>query len=122
MTKPVLLPALVRARVAWGLILPDWVVVLAQECDRTSQGAAAARLGYSGTAISQILNAKYNAELTAVERAVRAVFMAVSVECPVFGRMPSSQCLENQKSERTGRNAHVLAACESCSSSLPKRG
>lgn len=55
-------------RAAWGEEAPDWVVILAEECDRTSQKAAAQQINYSPAVVSTVLKGTYKGDLTAVER------------------------------------------------------
>lgn len=38
---------------AWGDTLPDWIAVLVQECDRSSQNAVAAKIAFSPAMVSQ---------------------------------------------------------------------
>ena len=62
-------PAIDRARAAWGESIPAWIETLAREADRTSQSKVAQALGYSASAVSQVLAAKYQGDLRAVEQA-----------------------------------------------------
>jgi len=103
--------ALDRARAAWGDALPDWVEVLAIECDRSSQAQTAKRIGRSGALVSNVLVNSYGAGLQAVEQLVRAALMSATVLCPVIGEMSSSACLEQQKAEWSPRRAMIQAAC-----------
>ena len=91
--------AMETARAAWAELggCPEWVSVMAAECDRTSQRAVAERIGYSAGAVNQVLAAKYNAPTVHIEQAVRGAYLAAVVACPVLGEMPADQCLEHQK-------------------------
>jgi hypothetical protein len=111
MSKPATIPALDRARSAWGDALPDWVEALAIESDRTSQSKAAMRIGRSAATVSNVINNAYSAGLQGVEQLVRAALMSASVNCPVIGEMSSSACLENQNAEWSARRAMIQAAC-----------
>ena len=55
--------AMERATTAWGRTAPDWIIALAEECDRTSQRRAAERISYSPAAVNQILSKTYKAGL-----------------------------------------------------------
>jgi hypothetical protein len=101
-----------RARVAWGEAMPDWVLVLARECDRTSQKATGVRIGgYSPAVVNTVLSRTYRGNLDNVEREVRAGLMSATVTCPVIGEMSATACLDHQKAEWSPRRAMIQAAC-----------
>jgi hypothetical protein len=87
--------AMSTAMAAWK-VMPDWVFILAEACDRTSQNAVAKRLKYSGSVVSAILNNNYKGNAEAVEKSVRGVLMAETLECPVLGELRKNICLEHQ--------------------------
>ena len=89
--------SLSRARTAWGERLPDWVEVLAQQADRTSQGVAGKAMGYSGSVVNAVLGGTYKGSLEAIEKAVRGRFMAQVVDCPILGEIASHICLDHQR-------------------------
>lgn len=123
MNKPAASTAAERAAAAWGVDLPDWIAVLAVECDRTSQNKVAERLGYSGAAISQVVNNRYKAPLTAIEQAVRGVLMNALVQCPALGETPADVCLAFQRAEYSGHNPQrirVWRACQTCANRRDK--
>ncbi len=86
-----------RARHAWGELLPEWVAVLAEACDRESQAGVARRLRVSPARVSQVLGATYPGRVDTVEAKVREAFMAETVACPVLGTLTADRC----RSERT---------------------
>lgn len=87
------------ARAAWEPFggCPDWIMVTAEECDRTSQRAVAARIGYSAGAVCQVLANKYKAPTDNIELAVRGAYLSATVACPVLGDLATDRCLEHQK-------------------------
>jgi DNA-binding transcriptional regulator YdaS (Cro superfamily) len=87
------------ARAAWEPFggCPDWITIMAEECDRTSQRAVAGRIGYSAGAVNQVLSAKYKAPTDKIEQAVRGAYLCAVVACPVLGELAADQCLEHQK-------------------------
>ena len=104
---------------AWGPECPAWVLALARACDKTSQGAVARELGRSTSLVSTIIRGKYNGDLAAQERRVRAVLMAEVITCPQLGRIPLRDCQDWQ--ERAGdfqaSNAlrvQMYRACQRC--------
>lgn len=48
-----------KAQTAWGIVIPDWIIILAEACDRESQSAISRKVGYSASAISQVLSNTY---------------------------------------------------------------
>lgn len=106
-------------RAHWGDEAPDWVVRLAEECDRDSQSAVARRIGYSPAVVSHVLKARYPGDLAAVEKAVRGAFMAGTVDCPVLGPIAGNDCLQNQRRPFSAANAQRLRLFKACRSDCP---
>lgn len=105
------------ARAAWGDDVPDWIVILAEECDRAGQGAAARRLGISKTTVNEVVRRTYKAATDNVEQKVRGAFMGKSVKCPVLDEITVDLCLENQRRPFSAANpARVLLhrTCPTC--------
>ncbi len=75
----------------------DWIEALREEAKRTSQAAAATRIGYSPSVVNQVLKGTYNGDLASVEEAVRGAIMGATVECPVIGDIPRNRCIEYQR-------------------------
>ena len=119
MSKPEKLSATARAHAAWGESCPDWIKVLATECDRTSQAATAKRIGKSGSLVCQVLANGYPADLTGVEQLVRDVLMAGTVQCPVIGDLSSTACLAHQGSPWSPNNPQRIAFFRACRADCP---
>lgn len=103
-----------KARAAWGEALPDWVIVLAEEVNRSSGAAVAKRLGYSGSLVSGVLSATYAGDFGNVEAKVRGALMGAQVRCPVLGEIGRDQCLDEQKMRSVGSSslrARIYRAC-----------
>lgn len=111
------LPTLDRATAAWRGNPPDWIIVLAEEVDRTSQTVAGRRIGYSSSVISQTLAGSYKGDLRSLEAAVRGALMGATLECPVLGEIAKDHCLEEQKIARaatSGLRMQLARACKTC--------
>lgn len=89
--------SMTNARAAWGEAMPEWVAVLAEACDRSSQAEVARRIGYSNSVVSTVLRKTYSGMMAVVEQAVRGALMGETVSCPVAGDIPRDQCLRYQK-------------------------
>ncbi|MEM8553999.1 MAG: hypothetical protein AAGF71_04130 [Pseudomonadota bacterium] len=111
--------AVADARAAWGDDCPDWVMALAQECERTSQTAVGRQLGRSPSLVSQTLRKRYAGDMGEVERRVRAILMPDERVCPVAGRISSATCqawrdrAENFQPTNT-TNVRMARACRTC--------
>lgn len=102
------------AATAWGEAIPDWVTVLAEEVDRTTQTATARRLGYSSSVVSQTLARSYAGDLRSVEQAVRGALMGATVACPVLGEIGRDMCLEEQRMPAAPTSAMRMQLWRAC--------
>lgn len=116
-TRERLAPNLTRAEAAWGTP-PDWIIVLADECDRAGSQAALGRaIGYSAGVVNAVLGNVYKGDLGRVEAKVRGRFMHASVECPVLGSISTADCLDHQKRPLMATNpqrVRLWRACRTC--------
>ena len=96
----------------------DWLVVLAQACDRDTQVAVSKLLGISATAVNTVLRGRYGAATTRVEALVRGRLMAGKVICPEMGELATDLCREWQgRAARVAINnlqRRMRAACRAC--------
>jgi hypothetical protein len=102
---------------AWGQAAPEWVVVLAQACDASSQVQVGKRLGVSGSLVNQIVHNRYSAGLDRIEQRVRGELMAETVDCPVLGEISTRRCLDEQQRPFASTNplrVQLYRACRSC--------
>ena len=99
----------------WGANPPEWILTLAEECDRTSQGKAAARLGVKSPAIvNQALQNKYSGRMDRLEERVRGELMNKVLACPVLGEISARRCLDEQARPFTSSNALRLRLNRAC--------
>lgn len=109
--------AAAKARAAWGEAIPDWVAVLAAECDRTSANQVARRMKRSASLVSTVLRNKYPADLEAIEEVVRGVFMRAEVICPALGTIPANVCRDWRGTPFSNVNSlrvQMFRACARC--------
>jgi hypothetical protein len=104
---------------AWGDAMPQWVAVLAQECDQSSQSAVAAKLKRSAPLVNQVLKNKYKGDLQTTADCVLGVFSNGTIACPELGNIPSNKCHEWRKKARKFSSANHLRvqmyrACRNC--------
>jgi len=103
----------------WGEDAPDWVAVLAAECQRSSQTAVAKRLEVSLTMVNQTLRQKYPGDLSRIEDLVRGHYMAAVVDCPAKGQIAANVCrMWRDRSQHFVPINHdrvlMLRACAAC--------
>lgn len=108
----------------WGDEVPEWVEVLAEECDETSQKAVARAIGYSPAVVNTVIGNTYRGDLGAVEQAVRGALLNAKVQCPVAGELAANQCLEFQRLPFKATNAQrvrLYKACRACPNNRANR-
>lgn len=105
-----------KALAAWGVDAPQWVLVLAEACDRTNQRAVARQLDKSSGYVSRLINNSYAGSLTEAEQLVRATLSAVEVVCPLYGQMPLKTCIRNRRRTKSVNWMHAQFAqsCPAC--------
>lgn len=95
----------------------DWVIVLEEECKRTSQKKTADLIGYSPAVVNTVLKGTYKGDLSKVEDAVRGALMHKTLQCPIIGELATNRCLEYQKRPFAATNPQrvkLYRACRSC--------
>lgn len=108
-----------KARAAWGDDMPDWVLVLAEACQKSNQAAVAKQLEYSGALVSFVLSKTYTGDIGRVEQMVRGVLMAETVPCPAIGDLPRHQCLEWQAKPYAVTSSHRVMMYRACRNKCP---
>jgi len=108
-----------RASRGWGANPPDWIVVLARECDKTSQSKVAKDLGVSSPAVNQVLGNSYHGRVDRIENLVRGTYMKATVACPVLGEISTVDCADNQRQTKKFKATNHLRvllanACPVC--------
>lgn len=103
-----------KADCGWSDGVPDWVAILAQHCDASSQAKVAKVVGYSAATVSLVLGGTYRGDLGKVESAVRGAFMAATVACPVLGDIPTNACLTHQRQDFRATNHQRVQLYRAC--------
>lgn len=80
------------AQAFWGNELPDWVLLLAQECARSSQADVARKIRRSPSLVSAVLRRRYEGDLEAVEDVVRGALERATIDCPARGEIGRHTC------------------------------
>ncbi len=103
---------------AWST-LPDWIEALVCEVERTNGTKTAARIGYSGGVISQVLRRNYPGDMPRVETAIRGALMGETVDCPVLGDIGRDRCLQEQDMPRIATSAVRMRLWRACRDGCP---
>lgn len=98
----------------WGANPPDWISTLAEECDRSSQGRTAEKLGVSSTMVNLALQNTYTGRLDRLEERVRGELMHKVLACPVLGEISARRCLDEQARPFVSSNALRLRLSRAC--------
>ncbi len=96
---------------------PDAMQMLRDKVKEHGQAEVARRLGISAAAVSQILSGKYQAAPDAILGRVIEVFGGISIDCPVLGEIPLSQCADERKKAFAATSHQRVAlwkACQKC--------
>ena len=108
-----------KVKAAWGDTAPDWVMVLAEACAKTSQTAVAKKVGYSPPTISAVLGNSYRGDMNRVEMMVRGALIGETVLCPALGTMPKNECLDWQAKPYAATSSHRVAMYRACRDGCP---
>lgn len=107
-----------KAAAAWG-DLPDWVLVLAETCQKMSQSAVAKLIDYSPAVVSSVLSKTYRGDVSKVEAQVRTFLMAESINCPVLGTIQRKSCLDWQAKPYAATSSHRVTMYRACRDTCP---
>ncbi|MCC7484587.1 MAG: hypothetical protein IT529_06315 [Burkholderiales bacterium] len=110
-------------RESWGKAAPEWVVALAEACDRGSQAQVAKALGVSPTQVNQTVHNTYGGRLDRLEQRVRGTLMNQKVACPVLGEITRRRCIDEQGRRYAATNElriELRRACPRCPNRLDK--
>lgn len=99
--------------------MTNWISVLHQECEKTSQAKVAKAMNYSAATINLVLKGNYKGDLNAVEKAFKGVFMNEKVICTVFDELSSDMCLRYQRMKFSAVNPQRVALYKACRSGCP---
>ena len=101
---------------------PEWIQVLDEECERTSQKRVSRKLRQpdnfpSPTVINQVLKDKYPSPTDRIQALVEGAFMGKTVRCPVLDEITHDICIEKQELPFAATNPQrvkLFRACKTC--------
>jgi hypothetical protein len=109
-----------KVREAYGDPAPDWLIELAALADEIGLSGCEKRISYSRSAISNVLNGKYDkGDMGRVEAMVRGALMGKTVECPVLGGIGRDRCLQEQNEPFRATSAFRAQLYHACRGGCP---
>ncbi|MFQ5776170.1 MAG: transcriptional regulator [Kiloniellaceae bacterium] len=96
-----------------------WLEALAAAARIRGQAAAARRIGYRPSVVSQVLNGTYKGNETAVRRAVEGALMGAVVSCPVLGEIPAHRCATIQRQAFAATTPERVRLYRACRAGCP---
>lgn len=114
-----------KAEQAYGPSLPGWIAGLADLADRVGLKETAARVNYSASTVSCVINNKYAGDLGAVEERARLALMDGRVDCPILGEIDRAQCFKEQDEPfraTSAQRVQLFHACQVCPNARSKGG
>lgn len=119
MKNPKKVDNLAKAREAWGNPAPDWIEVLAEAANATTQSAVGERIGTGGSTISQLLSNTYPGDVAKFETIIRGRLMAETVDCPILQAIGRDVCLGWQKRPFSTASGNAVRMHQACRSGCP---
>ncbi|WP_321392759.1 hypothetical protein [Emcibacter sp.] len=117
--------AMEKVKDKWGENAPEFIIVMAQACDKISQAGVARDVGISTTAVNLLLNNRYKAKLDRVERKVRSALMHETVHCPYLDiEITQRDCDTHSQAKITMASPQLFKhrrACLDCANNFQKR-
>jgi len=96
---------------------PDLIELLRAECNKTSQADVARKLGYSPSAINQVLKGTYPAPQKLLVKVEEVFCKEASIPCPVQGNITLARCVSNRNLPFITVNparVQLWTACRAC--------
>ena len=100
-----------------AMTITDHMDLLKQAVTQYGQSTVARALGYSVSAVNQILRGKYKGGLTNVLKRVNEVYGTGTIECPVMGTITIQRCAAERKKPfaiTSPQRVRLFKACRAC--------
>lgn len=98
--------------------MPDWIRMLAEECDTATLRGIAEKLGVSPASVSLAIN-RQRSSLEFIRLRVEINFMAATVACPILGDIETTECLREQQAPYSAANPLCIKLFRACRSGCP---
>jgi transcriptional regulator with XRE-family HTH domain len=99
--------------------MSNWLSVLAQQCQKSSQSRVAKRLNVSTTVINQVLKDKYPSPTDRIQALVEGAYLNRTVQCPVLGALAADKCEHNQQQKFAPVNPIRVQLYRECHGACP---
>lgn len=108
-----------KATAAWGEPVPEWVLALAEACNRQTQSAVADILDYAPSTVSQVLSKTYRGDIGRFEQKVRGALLAETVDCPALGAVARDVCIDWQAKPYAATSQFRVSMYRACRENCP---
>lgn len=105
---------------AWGAALPEWIRMMAEDCDASSMRKVALKIGVSPALVSLAIRNKHHSGLGYLESCWNK--QITSVECPVLGAISGHECRQNQEKKFSSINPLAVRLYRACHGECPFGG
>jgi len=95
---------------------PDSMQLLREACEATSQADVARKLGYSPSAINQVLKGSYPDPANILALVEKEYRKEATINCPVVGPITPAKCIEHRKRPFAATNPTRVALYRRCPS------
>ena len=95
----------------------DLLALLKKKVAELGQAPVARALGYSPSALSQVLSGKYQGDMANMLTRVDEVYGGSTVNCPVLGEIALGKCAEHRKRPFAATNpvrVRLHSTCPTC--------
>lgn len=95
----------------------DRMDILRRAVANHGQSEVARRIGRSPSALSQVINGKYQGDPGTILELVEAEFASTTVDCPELGDIPLATCIEEREKPfkaTSSQRVRLYRACQVC--------
>lgn len=95
----------------------DRMDILRRAVTNHGQSEVARRIGRSPSALSQVINGKYQGDPATILELVEAEFASTTVDCPELGDIPLAACIEEREKPfkaTSSQRVRLYRACQTC--------
>ncbi len=98
-------------------IANDRMALFVKTVKARGQARVARELGYSASAVNQVLRGNYNGNLDRILEKVAETYGGETVDCPIMGTIPLRRCSQEKKipfSAASPLRVQLHRACQTC--------
>lgn len=93
---------------------PDRMQLLRAACEETTQAEVGRRIGYSPSAINQVLKGTYPDPQKLLAKVEQVYCQSATINCPIVGPITPGKCVENRNRPFAATNPVRVALFHRC--------